>query len=85
MPERKRPTGKPRHREENNIETDLKVLGWEDADWIIWLTTGVSDGFIEYVNEASAFLKFGIRTWNSLQLLASQERVPSMQFHNYIT
>ena len=33
-PEGKRPFGRPRHRWENNIKTDLQELGWGGMDWI---------------------------------------------------
>jgi hypothetical protein len=33
-PEGKRPVGKPRLRWENNIEMDLREIGWDDMDWI---------------------------------------------------
>jgi hypothetical protein len=29
-----RPLGRPNHRWEDNIEKDLKELGWEGVDWI---------------------------------------------------
>jgi hypothetical protein len=29
-----RPLGKPRHRWEDNIKMDLRVVGWGDMDWI---------------------------------------------------
>jgi hypothetical protein len=33
-PEGKRPLGRPRHRWENNIRMDLRVIGWGGTDWI---------------------------------------------------
>jgi hypothetical protein len=33
-PEGKRPPGKPRHRWEGNIRTDLRVRGYELVDWM---------------------------------------------------
>ena len=33
-PERKRPLGRPRHRWEVNIKTDLQEVGCESVDWI---------------------------------------------------
>jgi hypothetical protein len=33
-PEVKRPLGRPRHRQEDNIGMDLKETGWEDVEWI---------------------------------------------------
>jgi len=33
-PQGKRPSGRSRHRWEDNINTDLKEIGWEDMDWI---------------------------------------------------
>jgi hypothetical protein len=29
-----RPLGRPRHRSEDNIKTDLQEVGWEGMDWI---------------------------------------------------
>jgi hypothetical protein len=34
MPEGKRPLGKPRHKLEDNIKTELRGLGWDDMNWI---------------------------------------------------
>jgi hypothetical protein len=33
-PEGKRPLGRPRHRWEENIEMDLRDVGWQVTDWI---------------------------------------------------
>jgi hypothetical protein len=33
-PERKRPSGRPRHRWEDNIRIDLMEIGREDVDWM---------------------------------------------------
>jgi hypothetical protein len=33
-PERKRPIGRPRCRWEDNIKTNLRVIGWGGMDWI---------------------------------------------------
>jgi hypothetical protein len=33
-PEGKRPRGRPRHREEDNIRMDLKEIVWEGLDWM---------------------------------------------------
>jgi hypothetical protein len=33
-PEGRRPLGRPRHRWEDNIKTDLREVGWEGIDWI---------------------------------------------------
>jgi hypothetical protein len=33
-PEGKRPLGRPRHRWEDNIRTDLQEVGWGCVDWI---------------------------------------------------
>jgi hypothetical protein len=32
--ERKRPLGRPRHRWENNVRTDLREIGIDGANWI---------------------------------------------------
>jgi hypothetical protein len=33
-PEGKRPLGRPRRREVDNINTDLREIGWDGMDWI---------------------------------------------------
>jgi hypothetical protein len=33
-PEGKRPLGRPRHRWADNIDMDLKEIGWDGVDWI---------------------------------------------------
>jgi hypothetical protein len=33
-PEGKRPLGRPRRRWVDNIKMDLRVIGWDDMDWI---------------------------------------------------
>jgi len=33
-PEGKKPLGRPRHRWEDNINKDLKEVGWVGMDWI---------------------------------------------------
>jgi hypothetical protein len=33
-PGRKRPLGRPRHRRMDNIELDLRGIGWGGMDWI---------------------------------------------------
>jgi hypothetical protein len=35
-PEGRRPLGRPRRRWEDNIEMDLKEIGFGDVDWIQW-------------------------------------------------
>jgi hypothetical protein len=35
-PEGRRPLGRPRHRWEDNIEMDLREIGFGDVDWIHW-------------------------------------------------
>jgi hypothetical protein len=34
MPKGKRPLGKPRHKEDDNIKINLKEIGWDGMDWI---------------------------------------------------
>jgi hypothetical protein len=34
IPEGKRPLGRPRHRCLDNIKMDLRVIGWDEVDWI---------------------------------------------------
>jgi hypothetical protein len=44
-PEGKRQLGRPRHRWENNMEMDLKEIGWKGArTGMIWLRIGISGG-----------------------------------------
>ena len=38
--------GRPRHRWEDNIEMDLKEMGWEGMDEIIWLRTQTNGGVL---------------------------------------
>jgi hypothetical protein len=33
-PEKERPLGRPRCRLVDNINTDLRKIGWDDMDWI---------------------------------------------------
>jgi hypothetical protein len=33
-PEGKRPLGRPRHRWVDNVEIDLREIGWDGMDWI---------------------------------------------------
>jgi hypothetical protein len=33
-PEGRRPLGRPRRREVDNIKMDLRVIGWDDVDWV---------------------------------------------------
>jgi hypothetical protein len=35
-PEGRRPLGRPKRRWEDNIEMDLREIGFEDVDWIHW-------------------------------------------------
>jgi hypothetical protein len=45
-PEEKRPLGRPRRRWMDNIKMDLREIGWDDMDWIIWLRIGASGGLL---------------------------------------
>jgi len=40
IPERKRPLGRPGRRWENNINMDLREVGWGAWTDLIWLRTG---------------------------------------------
>jgi hypothetical protein len=58
----KRPLGRPRHRWEDNIKTDLREIGIDGANWILlaqdrvqWWTTGEHDRIV------CAFLSLCIR------------------------
>jgi hypothetical protein len=44
--EEKTPLGKSRHRWENNIEMDLKEVGWKNVDWIHLSQDGTNSGII---------------------------------------
>jgi hypothetical protein len=37
--EGKRPLRRPRCRWKDNIRMDLREIGWDDVDWMIWLKT----------------------------------------------
>jgi hypothetical protein len=41
-PEGKRSLGRPRWRWVDNIEIDLREIGWDDLDWSIWFRIGTS-------------------------------------------
>ena len=43
--ERKKPLGRPGHIWELNMKWILKNL-WEDVDWLVWVRTGTSGGFL---------------------------------------
>jgi hypothetical protein len=47
-PEEKRPLGRPRRRWVDNVEMDLREIGWDGVDWIglIWLRIGTSEGLL---------------------------------------
>ena len=34
-PKDDRPTGRPRHRWEDNVKMDLKGIGWKGVEWIL--------------------------------------------------
>jgi hypothetical protein len=42
-PEGKRPLGRPRHREERNIKTDLQEVEWGAWTGLIWLRIGTGN------------------------------------------
>jgi hypothetical protein len=43
-PEGKRPLGRPRRRWENNIKIDLREIGWDAMDGLLWFRIGISGG-----------------------------------------
>jgi hypothetical protein len=43
-PEGKRPLGRTRRRWEDNIRTDIREIGREGMDWVIWLRIVISGG-----------------------------------------
>jgi hypothetical protein len=45
-PERKRPLGRPRHRQEDNIRMDLREIGQEGVDWMHLAEMGTSGGLL---------------------------------------
>jgi len=56
-PEGKRPLGKPKHRWEDNIRTDLRVTGWELVDWIMSQDKGLVADPCKYSNEPFGSIK----------------------------
>jgi hypothetical protein len=42
----KRPLGRPRRREEDNIRMDLREIGWGGMDWIHLAQVGTSGGLL---------------------------------------
>jgi hypothetical protein len=45
-PKGNRQLGRPRRRWVNNIKMDLREIGWDDMDWMIWLRIGTSGGLL---------------------------------------
>jgi hypothetical protein len=46
-PEGERPLGRPRHRWVDNINMDLREIGWDGMDWIFfWLRIATSGGLL---------------------------------------
>jgi hypothetical protein len=45
-PEGKRPLGRPRRRWVDNIKIDLREIGWDGVDGLIWLRIGTSGGLL---------------------------------------
>jgi hypothetical protein len=47
-PEGRRPLGRPRRRWVDNIEMDLREIGWDGVVWTgsIWLRVGTSGGLL---------------------------------------
>jgi len=45
-PEGERLLGRHRRSWEHNIRMHLRDVGWEVADWIMWLRTGTSGGIL---------------------------------------
>jgi hypothetical protein len=45
-PEGKRPLGRPRRREMDNIKMDLREIGWVAWTGLIWLRIGTSGGLL---------------------------------------
>jgi hypothetical protein len=44
--EGKRPLGRPRLRWVDNIKMDLREIGWDDVNGLIWLRIGTSGGLL---------------------------------------
>jgi hypothetical protein len=55
-PEGKKPLGRPRHRQEDNIRMDLTEIGWKGVEWIC-LAQGLVVGSLEHNNEPSGSIK----------------------------
>jgi hypothetical protein len=45
-PEGKRPLERPRRRWVDNIKMDLREIGWDGMDRLIWLRIGTSGGLL---------------------------------------
>jgi hypothetical protein len=45
-PEGTRPLGRPRRRRVNNIKMDLREIGWDGMNWMIWLRIETSRGLL---------------------------------------
>jgi hypothetical protein len=58
-PEGKRTLGRPGCRWEDNIKIDLKEIGCEDVNWIIWLRQGTMAGSCEHGTKPSDSIKGG--------------------------
>jgi hypothetical protein len=61
--EGKRPLERPRRRWVNNIKMDLREIGWDGMDWMIWFRIGTSGGLCEHGTEPSS----SIRCWEILE------------------
>jgi hypothetical protein len=44
--EGKIPLRRPRHRWVDNVEMDLREIGWGGMDWIYWLRLGTGGGLL---------------------------------------
>jgi len=65
-PEGKKPLGKPRCREDNNIRMDLREIGWKGVDWIHLAQnrdscehgneslSSIKDEFLDYLSDSAS-------------------------------
>jgi hypothetical protein len=59
-PEGRRPLARPRRKWEDNIKTDLRVVGWEAGTGSIWLRTATGGGILWRRWLTLGSIKFGV-------------------------
>jgi hypothetical protein len=76
--EGKRPLGRTRRRWVGNIEIDLREIGLDGMDWLIWIRVGTSGGLLWTRWWNFWFHKMLGSYWIAAQLAASQEGLSSV-------